>query len=82
MDAYRIAISDTWFCPACKPDGAEGPFPNGGGPADRPLFCLGCYVFLGNPLTEKGVAETRKLVVHPVYSEVADELRAFHRDVL
>jgi len=44
---------------------------------------MGCHVFLGNPLTEKGVAETRVLVVHPMCEpEVVDELRAFYGDAL
>jgi hypothetical protein len=31
-----------------------GPFPNGGGEADCPMYCGGCGVFLENPLTTDG----------------------------
>jgi hypothetical protein len=81
MDAHRTV--DVWWCSACKLDGTEGPFPDGGGPADWPRFCWGCHVFLENPLTEKGIAETRVLIGHPVCSPaVAGELRAFYQGVL
>jgi hypothetical protein len=80
-NAYKTVVSDVWWCGACKPDGAQGPFPGGGGQVDGPRFCEGCGVFLENPLTEAGVGETRKLVAHPWY-ECADELRAFYGDVL
>jgi hypothetical protein len=31
-----------------------GPFPDGGGEADCPMYCGGCGVFLENPLTTDG----------------------------
>lgn len=33
----------------------KGPYPDGGGEADHPNHCMGCVVFLENPLTADGI---------------------------
>jgi hypothetical protein len=60
MDAW-IYDGDI-YCDDCKPDGAEGPYADGGGEADCPQHCGGCGMFLENPLTQDGYDYVREAI--------------------
>ena len=86
MDAYRL-MNGMWFCGLCaaqfRPEAVQGPFPEGGGLADWPRRCFECHALLGNPLTQKGIVQTREYVDHPhCPPEQADALRAFYGGAL
>lgn len=53
MDAY-VYDADI-YCEDCAPEGADGPYPDGGGEADTPVHCGGCHCYLDAPLTGDGV---------------------------
>lgn len=60
------------YCEGCAHDPTKhsvqeklrmrGPYPDGGGPADRPEYCDGCERFLQNPLTPEGLEYVREQV--------------------
>ncbi len=72
MDAY-IYNADLW-CKQCarkimercgedtgdSDEYPQGPYSNGGGPADCPAHCAGCGTMLENPLTEDGKEYVRE----------------------
>ncbi len=52
----------------------KGPYPDGGGEADCPNYCLGCGCFLENPLTSDGYEYVKEAVEsHILSSECVNE---------
>ena len=62
----------------------QGPYPDGGGDADCPQHCDYCDTFLGNPLTEYGIAYVQEQLDSEAlpYSETLAQWARFYADVL